>query len=519
MKKLLVFLLPVILLVGCGDSVVSESSLVIEDSSVEKKQTDVGEDTQSLVCDLYAETKSISCEASFYPNDATLKWSSDATSRTMQGSSKFDFQIETFLSLSTITLDICIGSDCETVNSILDTSAILSRQKNSDAETSSGQGNSRNSSENKSGSDRNEDRDLFFDQYQCSGTTATEFSMFYPIELIDEIIPMGKLNAGSGHVTPTDHLYIHRDQSAIERDSQHYITAPSPGYIVQITRQREDQRLFGDTNASGRSSPLVPDHRLIILHSCSFMTIFIHLGELAPGIVDAIGILGPGDRWNAQSQSDAIYLKTSDPIARFGDDNLDWSVHDANVELPGLIATERYEEAEPWKIHTVDPFQFFVSSEREALLTKVKRTATPRSGKIDYDIENRIVGNWYLKGTSYRGIVTEGEDGYWSGHLAIAYDHIDPTRITLSTGKKLGIDQQIHQRNWGVFQLEGPDPDSIGPTDGPVRYEMYTQNSDNFLGIVLIQHLGDRSIEIEVFSNDFSEEVLDFSSDSKIYIR
>ena len=61
MKKLLVFLLPLILLVGCGDSVVSESSLVIEDSSVEKKQTDVGEDTQSLVCDLYAETKSISC--------------------------------------------------------------------------------------------------------------------------------------------------------------------------------------------------------------------------------------------------------------------------------------------------------------------------------------------------------------------------------------------------------------------------------------------------------------------------
>ena len=55
---------------------------------------------------------------------------------------------------------------------------------------------------------------------------------------------------------------------------------------------------------------------------------------------------------------------------------LDFSVHDIGVILSGFVVPSHY--TSPWKIHTVDPFDYFAEPLRSQLLVKNARTAEPR---------------------------------------------------------------------------------------------------------------------------------------------
>ena len=57
---------------------------------------------------------------------------------------------------------------------------------------------------------------------------------------------MGKM--GSSHVTPTDHLYIHRDVPLGE--DVDYVVAPADGFIVSIERFGQDRLLDRDNPLS-----------------------------------------------------------------------------------------------------------------------------------------------------------------------------------------------------------------------------------------------------------------------------
>ena len=55
-------------------------------------------------------------------------------------------------------------------------------------------------------------KDQLFGQYPCSADGIPVFtSVLFPPHLITGILPMGFVNPHSGHVTPADHLHIHRD--------------------------------------------------------------------------------------------------------------------------------------------------------------------------------------------------------------------------------------------------------------------------------------------------------------------
>ena len=140
-----------------------------------------------------------------------------------------------------------------------------------------------------------------------------------------------------------------------------------------------------------------------------------------------------------------------------GPGGLDWSVHDADVTLSGFIAPEHY-ASEVWKIHTVDPFQFYEEPLRSELLSKAVRKVEPRAGKIDYDIEGTILGNWFLEGTiDYGGNTDDSE--YWKGHLAIAYGWIDPSQVRISIGFDTGINHQLCKVCFGAYGVRGNQPD------------------------------------------------------------
>jgi hypothetical protein len=342
----------------------------------------------------------------------------------------------------------------------------------------------------------------------------------FPSHLITEIEPMGMM--GGSHVTPTDHLYIHRDVPLGE--DSNYVVAPADGFIVKIERFGQDRPLDRDNPLS----PTVPDYRLVFMHSCTVFTIFIHLGEFAPAIAEKVGQIPLNGRWG----DTPIEVKAGEAIAKFGGQSLDWSVHDADTTLTGFVLPEHY-EAEPWKIHTVDPFQFYSEPIKSELLSKMIRTVEPQAGKIDYDIDGKIVGTWFMDGTvDYSGNVPPTSK-YWQGHLSIAYGFIDPTQIRISFGLDTGINDDLYCKVCGgAYGVRGnqPDPATVGPDSGIVKYELMSrtdegpyqgqeQVGDTSLGTFLVQHLGDRTIRVEVIPGKAPHEVSGFSDTSLVYRR
>jgi len=477
----------------------------------------------SISCTLNDAERKIQCESNFGDQASSRSWTSNATSRS-SGGPDFEFVLEENVNKITITFKGCLNNSCQTATSIIDNSD----NKVQTSETEKG------SSEFKSTDLKG--RNIFQLEFNEFPFSCTEFgdikftSVFFPSHLITAIEPMGKMAAMGSHVTPTDHLYVHRKFSAGEE----YILAPSDGFIVKMSRAQEDQPL-NSADEEGNylensNGPMVPDYRTIIMHSCTFFTVFIHLGELAPSIGEATGDLQKGDTWMAGKDKMPIPVKVGEPIARFGSDSFDWSVHDASTVLEGFIVPEHY-ESERYKIHTVDPFKFYTEPARTELLSKVVRKMEPRAGKIDYDIEGMIAGNWFLNGTvNYSGFGKEGFESQ-QGHLSIVYGSVDPSQVRISIGGNTGLDDSLCGICFGTYGVRGnqPDPATVNVSSGLVKYELMSRNEESrfvrekvgntSIGTFLVQHLGDHSIQIEVIPGKSPEDVPGFSDKARIYRR
>ena len=419
-----------------------------------------------------------------------------------------------------VTLEACNKDICTTVEHKVE--IIEEKEEKKQTIKSSKPTQESVSTDKNSGEDKNVNekvkRDKLNGVYPCVEDGTKEFTSFlFPPNLITGILPMGKM-AGS-HVTPTDHLYILRNPP-IGEDTE-YVVAPADGQIVKIQRFPQDQI------AGWNSSIKIPDYRVVIMHSCTFFTIFIHLGEFAPAIAEQIGDMPLNSMWFS-TKSKPIELKAGDPIAKHGNTSFDWSVHDADIVLPGFVVKDHY-DGEPWKIHTVDPFQFYKEPLKSELLSKAIRKIEPREGKIDYDVEGTILGNWFLDGTiSYHGNSDPGGK-YWNGHLAIAYGYIDPTQIRISIGLDTAIDDDSDCNVcFGAYGVRGntPDPAKVDSTSGIVKYELMSRQGPNHeqvgntsLGTFLVQHLGDRTIKVEILAGVSPDQVSGFSDRALIYRR
>lgn len=352
----------------------------------------------------------------------------------------------------------------------------------------------------------------------CQGQS-TEFT-YSPVELneIDHIEPQGRMSAS--HVTPTDHGYIinSRDRNAPKISD---LRSPADGYLLSIG-----------------AFPRPNDYRLVVWHSCTVSTIYIHVYELAPEILAITGELPPGKNWEGDQGPEnnrtlAIPLKAGQIIGKIKT-GVDFSVHDTSSVLPGFVTPSLY-YGEPWKIHTADMFSYFIEPIKSELKRKSLRTIEPVGGKIDYDIDGRLVGNWFVEGTDYRGA---GGDSYWDSHLAIAYDNIVPSQIRISIPNSGIDDSQVCNTCFGVYGVRGnaPDPAGIGQENGLVKYELVARefledsrfrgvpagsiNLDNqVLGTLLIQMEGPRRIRVEVFPKKTAVEIQGFTDRAKIYTR
>lgn len=172
----------------------------------------------------------------------------------------------------------------------------------------------------------------------------------------------------------------------------------------------------------------------------------------------------------------------------------------------------------------VDPFDYVDEPLRSQLLARNPCKVPPFGGKIDYDVDGRLVGNWYREGTGgYAGF--RGQLAYWTGHLTLAYHHIDPTKIVVSLGDFAGQPRQFWVRG------NMPDPAKISKSDGAVKYELIwpqlnsngtplmMQDAQRALGTVLVQLIEDRKLKVEVFPGLRADQVSGFGSGAALYER
>jgi hypothetical protein len=326
------------------------------------------------------------------------------------------------------------------------------------------------------------------------------------------IDPMGLMI--DGHVTPIDHQYYYSVTWSPELKEENLkdVYAPAKGAVTTIQSMPEYFNRAKNTNLG--------DYFLIIHHTCTFYTIYIHLNKLTPKLKKAL-----------QGNSDEpVWVKAGEIIGKAN--ALDFSAHNDEVTLKGFIIPEHY-EVEPWKVHTVDPFDYFSPEVKNVLLTKNRRKFEPYGGKIDYDIDGKLIGNWFKENTGgYRGIYSPE---YWKTHVSFSPDARDPAHFIISLGSYEG-----YARQFGAKKNQ-PKPDSVDTSSGIVRYELVNfryvnsrgepidisqavfdlkaKNDDFVEGVVLVQLVESGKLKLEIFPEKKSEEINGFTDNAMIYER
>ena len=349
------------------------------------------------------------------------------------------------------------------------------------------------------------------DQSNCIGGSVT--FAYPPVDLdrIEYVTPLGLMS--DSHVTPVDHQYY---QNFKEPDWEIAVYSPAAGTITEIQHMQQ--------TISDGPEQAIDDYRLVIEHTCTISSIFIHVGQLSPRIAEVAPSAGGYVRVD-------LDVEAGEEIGSFRK-NVDFNVVDLEVTLEGLLVPAQY-ESERWKIHTPDPFDYFTAEIQEVLFAKSLRSVEPFGGEFAYDIDGRLVGNWFQSGTNgYAGV---DRDRYWAGHLTVAYDLFDPSHIVVSIGTFDGVSVQYGVRG------NAPDPREVSTDSGVVVYELvdydYYIDGERWdrvslvkgiearngvgpvAGVVLFQLVDDRTLMVETFPGKTASQVDGFTGAALVYER
>jgi hypothetical protein len=258
------------------------------------------------------------------------------------------------------------------------------------------------------------------------------------------------------------------------------------------------------------------DHLLVLKVSTSIRVNYAHVTDFYPGFAARL----PNIPKDEQGHDVAVEVMAGDTLGFVGPHAaMDFSVTDFSLML-NFLNPSRYPETQIFAAHVLDYFQEPVLSQ---MLQIAIRQQPPRGGKVDYDVEGRIVGNWFLEGTT--------SFTQWSRQLAIVYHHIHGDRITIADGSPMrdvpGIEGPGFPDVWWV-KGNMPLPETIGVGDGIVRYELlYPQDireTGEFMdelrpvqGVMLVEALDGGRIRVEAFKGTTTPT--QFTAASRIYVR
>lgn len=361
------------------------------------------------------------------------------------------------------------------------------------------------------------------DNQGCKGTGPVEFGAS-PIDTkdINVILPYG--GAVGAHVTPIDHMYIWAGDRNTPRDA-YEVRAMADGLVTAMSERKQQ---VSDTN-NGAVRPA--EYQLKFWYTCDFASYYDLLTSLSPRLMAEFEKNKQGGGYsNVQ-----IPVKEGEVIGRIGAQTLDFAVYDYTKILPGFIVPEHY-LAESWKLHVVDPFQYFKEPIKSELLAKNVRQAEPRAGKIDYDQDGKLIGTWFKEGNNGFGDTGGQNPSPWRAHLSLFPNYIDPSLLIISIGDYGGKSEQF------AVKANGPDPATIDQSSGVIKFELTQvqywrrstgQNWDNFhvftdiygkpgtvvKGTVLAQLTSQRKLKFEAFPNKTADQVTAFTPAAITYER
>jgi len=337
------------------------------------------------------------------------------------------------------------------------------------------------------------------------------------LEDIKSVVPYGLMVGG--HVCPIDHGYFY--PKPVRPGGEHFdVMTPADGFIVMVGHRTQ---LTGSTER-GRE---YDDYALTIEHSGTFYTQYDLLTSLDRAILDQLDA-SVRERFVRKQMGPAIQtripVKAGQVVGKVGGRSLDFGVVNTEVKLAGFLTPKLYGHY-AWRVHVVDPFDFFDEPLKSKLLALNARKVKPFFGKIDYDVDGRLIGNWFREGSG--GYPGDRRDprGYWMDHLAFAPHHIDPTKIVVSIGDFGGRPAQYWVKG------NAPDPAKVSERDGVVKFELIwgqfgssgdrqmRHDSDEVQGTVLAQVLPGRKLKFEVFVGKAGAEIKSFTSAARIYER
>lgn len=361
------------------------------------------------------------------------------------------------------------------------------------------------------------------DNQGCSGSGTVMFGTS-PMDPTDVgmILPYGGMIGA--HVTPIDHMYFSPFIFNSPRDT-YEVRAMADGLITAISERTQN---VDDTN---NGSPKLPEYQIKFWYTCDFASYYDLITSLSPRLKAEF----EANKKNGGYAQVAMKVKEGEVVGRIGGQTLDFAVYDYTKILPGFIIPEHY-LGESWKIHVVDPFQYFKETVRTQLLALNPRQVEPREGKIDYDIDGKLVGAWFKEGNNGFGESGGVNPSPWRAHLSFAYDSIDPSALVISIGDYGGTSAQFGVKN------NTPNPKTIDVKAGLQIYELtfleYYRSSSgenwdrmqsytdikarpqsHVQGVVLVQMETDRKIKFEAFPSKTAEQVNGFTAKAQMYER
>ena len=358
---------------------------------------------------------------------------------------------------------------------------------------------------------------------KCDGEGTTKLNTF-PLDPkdIELIIPMGRVQ--DSHVTPTDHQYIipkgTKGGSIVTDEPEKYaILAPTDGFIVNVELFKEP------VESSYRKDPYANNYLVVFEYSCDFYTRLIHIDTLSNEVSSQVKFDDPNSQHPYAHPR--IAVKEGEVIGTVGPHSFDFQIMDTTYKNKDILMPQNID---PWTSVTVDTFDYVSDSLKNELLKKNLRTKPPLGGKVGYDKEGTLLGNWFKVGRD-----KQKRDEYWTQNLSIVYDHIDDSQIRVSFGDFGG-----YPKAYGV-KGNSPDPKDITKDSGAVKYELYkfdyhdssgkvwdtinyiqglvAKNTSEMAGVVLFEIQNDGKLKLETFPGKSADQVSGFTSNAKLYER
>ena len=548
MKKL-IYLFTFFLLLSCSESsssteqtenLVLDSKNIIQDKQSEdvavSKSNQYLAKTLSGTCNLDSQNYKVSCVTKPTKINSVLKWEYDSR---WWNDDNFEFDLNKPIQSETIiTLEECIENSCNKIEIILDTShlvknssitkeikndkSMMTNQMDSSEPKNKDDSQSFSLEKNKDGSSIKLPQILY--NYKnswgrhCEGSGPVLFTNS-PMNMDDiaYLTPYGQVTGA--HITPIDHMYFEPLERSLGPDI-YEVRAIQDGIIYDIGKRE----ISTDTGVKKDFA----DWRLDIAHNCTFTSYFDLMTSVSPEIEKAYEDIKSG------LQFDGLIIEAGQLLGYVGGQTLDFGVYDYEIVLPGFITPDLY-NYEYWKVHTVDPFEYFPDEISEKLLKKMIRTIEPQAGKIDYDVDGTLSGNWFEQGTN--GYAGKNPQNYWIGHLSIAPHEMNPSYWRVGIGH-LSVDDN-------VFLIQGnTEPVNVTVNSGVVFYELYhsrvykndynaewwkepkkekdvygVQYLGDSKGIIMFEMLENRLLKSEVFIGKSKTDNIVFSENAKLYER